>query len=53
LEFLAASEDPPGGWVSRGYHRRRPSVTLVARGETTGDVLLTTRIRVLPPGGWP
>jgi hypothetical protein len=47
LQSLAASEDPPGGWVSRGYHRRKPSVTLVARGEVVADVTLTTRLRIV------
>jgi hypothetical protein len=51
LEALTASDDPPGGWVSRGYHRRSQSITLIARGETTVGVALITRIRVLLPGG--
>jgi hypothetical protein len=53
LESLSASEDPPGGWVSRGYHRRKPSVTLVARGEVVADVILSTRMRILCGEGRP
>jgi len=49
LESLTASEDPTGGWVSRGYHRRSPSVTLVARGGVVADVILITRMRILGP----
>jgi hypothetical protein len=53
LESLSASEDPPGGWVSRGYHRREPSVTLVARGEVVADIILSTRMRILCAEGRP
>jgi Heparinase II/III-like protein/Heparinase II/III N-terminus len=53
LHSLSASEDPPGGWVSRGYHRRKPSVTLVARAEVDADVILTTRMRILGAEGRP
>lgn len=37
---LIASEDPPAGWVSRGYHRRSPAVTLVGRVRATGSLRL-------------
>jgi hypothetical protein len=32
VDTLRGSEDPIGGWVSRGYHRKVPSTTLIARG---------------------
>jgi hypothetical protein len=47
LESVSAREDRPSGWVSRGYHRRKPSVTLVARGEVVANDVLTTRMRIL------
>jgi hypothetical protein len=53
LESRSASEDRPEGWVSRGYHRRTPSVTLVARGEVSAGVTLTTRMRILGAQGAP
>jgi hypothetical protein len=30
VQILTGSEEPIGGWVSRGYHRKVPSTTLVA-----------------------
>ncbi len=53
VESLSSREDPPAGWVSRGYHRRTPGVTLVARGEAIADVTLTTRLRILRTDGRP
>ncbi len=53
IECLSAREDPPAGWVSRGYHRRTRSVTLVARGEVDADVTLATRMRILSTEGRP
>lgn len=47
-ETLAGSEDPIGGWVSRGYHRRTPATTLIARGQSRGASTFTTRITVAP-----
>jgi Heparinase II/III-like protein/Heparinase II/III N-terminus len=47
---LSGSEDPPGGWVSRGYHRKVPSTTLVSRGESRGTTTFVTRVQIGPPG---
>lgn len=41
-----ASEDPICGWVSRGYHRRTPSTTVIGRTTSDGDVVLTTRLNL-------
>lgn len=58
LRVLHGSEDPPAGWVSRGYHRRTASTTLVGRCRWSGTLQLETRIVVEPleqrqatPGG--
>jgi hypothetical protein len=50
LESVVASEDSVEGWVSRGYHRRSPGVTLIASGDFHGTVILNTRFLVLPHG---
>lgn len=38
VTMLRASETPPAGWVSRRYHRKSPSTTLVAAGRVHGAV---------------
>ncbi len=43
---LRGSEDPIGGWVSRGYHRKAAGCTIVGEGRTSGPVTLTCTIRV-------
>ncbi|MCH7720332.1 MAG: alginate lyase family protein [Planctomycetes bacterium] len=40
------SEDPILGWVSRGYHRKQPTATIVGRCTWTGMLSLITRIGV-------
>jgi Heparinase II/III-like protein/Heparinase II/III N-terminus len=47
---LSGSEDPLGGWVSRGYHRKVPSTTLVGRGESRGTSTFITHVHIGPPG---
>lgn len=42
-------ERPILGWMSRGYHRKRPSTSLVATCQTDGSTTLATVIRVLLP----
>jgi hypothetical protein len=51
VEILAGSEQPIGGWISRGYHRKAPSTTLVARGQCAGQNSYVSQIEVgqLPP----
>jgi hypothetical protein len=46
VRTLLGSEDPIGGWVSRGYHRKTPSTTLVGRCTVVGNTSLLTRIRM-------
>jgi hypothetical protein len=46
------SEDPIGGWVSRGYRHKAPSATVIAATEWTGAVSLVCRIELgAPPDG--
>ena len=49
LTVLFGSEQPIGGWVSRGYHRKTPAPTLVGRADLGGSTSLVTRIAVLAP----
>ncbi|MBM4149927.1 MAG: hypothetical protein FJ224_12925, partial [Lentisphaerae bacterium] len=46
VELFQGSEDPLWGWVSRGYHRKEASTTLVGRGAEEGDISLVCRIRI-------
>jgi Heparinase II/III-like protein/Heparinase II/III N-terminus len=48
VELLRGSLDPLAGWVSRGYHRRSPSTTLLARTRTRGPLTLVCRIELQP-----
>jgi hypothetical protein len=47
VAVLVGSEEPIGGWVSRGYHRKAPAPTLVGHARTTGPAAFVTRISVL------
>lgn len=38
------SLDPPGGWVSRGYHRKTSSTTIVGSGTLTGNTTFTCQV---------
>jgi hypothetical protein len=48
VEVVRASTDPPGGWVSRGYHRRSPSTTLVGRARSRGTLEVVCRVELHP-----
>lgn len=48
---LRGSEAPIAGWVSRGYHRRTPSPTILASSDIEGDTALVCRIDIGPPVG--
>ena len=50
VEILTGSDEPIGGWVSRGYHRKAPSTTLVARGRCQGKNSYFSRIGIDPAG---
>jgi hypothetical protein len=49
VESLHGSEDPIGGWVSRGYHQKLPATTLVGHCVCDGDTSLTCRVRIGEP----
>jgi uncharacterized heparinase superfamily protein len=51
VERFRGSEAPIAGWVSRGYHRKRPSTTLVARGRSEGSVCYECWLEFGPPPG--
>jgi hypothetical protein len=51
VELLRASEDPIAGWVSRGYHRKAPAVTLACRCPAEGPASLAHRIEIGLPRG--
>lgn len=44
VSVVRGCESPILGWTSRGYHRKRPSPTVVARCRCDGAVSLQTRI---------
>jgi len=44
IELLQGSDEPKGGWVSRGYHKKESSITVLARTRITGNAQLETRI---------
>jgi hypothetical protein len=46
VEVLRGSTDPIGGWVSRGYHRRSPSTTIVGRTRSDGDLTCVCRVEI-------
>jgi hypothetical protein len=46
VETLRGSEEPIGGWVSRGYHRKTPSTTLLARGRCEGTSFFVSRVLI-------
>ncbi|NLF29734.1 MAG: heparinase [Planctomycetes bacterium] len=43
---LRGSEDPIGGWISRGYHRKAASCTIVGEARTAGPAAFTCTIHV-------
>ncbi len=47
IELVRGSEDSMLGWVSRRYHRKRPSPTLIGRCSCQGDLTLTTRFEIV------
>ncbi|MFO0837887.1 MAG: alginate lyase family protein [Phycisphaerae bacterium] len=46
VQTLVGSDDPQGGWVSRGYHRRSPCTTLIASCTATGRIVLKSKFVV-------
>jgi uncharacterized heparinase superfamily protein len=51
ISLLLASDAPPGGWVSRGYHRKAPSTTVMATASVGENAEFVCRIRLLEDGG--
>jgi len=52
VELVTGQVEPILGWVSRGYHDRSPTTTIVGRCRFVGKVVLTTRITLesaVPP----
>jgi Heparinase II/III-like protein/Heparinase II/III N-terminus len=49
IELHKGGSPGQGGWVSRGYHRRVPAWTIVARAETRGPAELNTVIEISEP----
>lgn len=49
LTTVTGGEDPIGGWVSPGYHRKAASTTIVGRGVIRGDTALESRIAIGEP----
>ncbi|MBN1506435.1 MAG: alginate lyase family protein [Sedimentisphaerales bacterium] len=49
MELLRGSDDPIGGWVSRGYHQKEPAATLVGRCVCEGHGSLTCRVHISGP----
>jgi hypothetical protein len=46
VESFKGSEDPICGWVSRGYHQKEASTTLVGRCTGEGNTCLVCRINI-------
>jgi hypothetical protein len=46
---IEAGEEPRGGWVSRGYHHRAPSTSIVASLASSRDVEIESRLVVGMP----
>ena len=49
VSTLCGSEEPIGGWVSRGYHRKVPSTTLAGRCVAEGSTSLTCEVEIGDP----
>jgi hypothetical protein len=49
IQIIRAGNGGPAAWVSRGYHRRRPSTTIVASTTATGSVAFLSTLAVGRP----
>ena len=45
-EIIKGHEDPPHGWISRGFDRKVPTVSLRWAGTITGVTELITEIKI-------
>jgi hypothetical protein len=48
VDVVKGGDEPIGGWTSRGYHRKVPSTTLIARGRCPGNRSYVSRIEIGP-----
>lgn len=48
--LLRGSLSPRAGWVSRAYHRKSPSATVVARARSRGEARFSCRLLLGEPG---
>jgi hypothetical protein len=46
VEAFRGSQDPIRGWVSRGYHRKEASTTLIGRCVSEGSTSLACTIHI-------
>jgi hypothetical protein len=46
VELVTASDPPRGGWISRGYHRKSPTGTLIGRCRQQGSATYNCRITI-------
>jgi hypothetical protein len=53
VRVVRGADEPILGWVSTGYHVKRPAHTIVARGRISGDASFTCRMAVGQPTGAP
>jgi len=51
VRMVCGSQDPPLGWVSRAYHHKAATTTLVAEARSTGTVRFRTEIRIVEGQG--
>lgn len=45
LEAVKGAESPIGGWLSRGYHRKVPTLMVVGRGKILGNAKFVTTMK--------
>jgi len=53
IEILRGSDEPKGGWVSRRYHGKSPSTTIVGRADTVSDASFLCEMKVVPSSKTP
>jgi hypothetical protein len=46
VQILIGSEEPIGGWISRGYHRKDVSTTLVGRSVCQGETFFVSKVEI-------
>lgn len=51
IAFLHGRDEPGGGWISRGYHCRTRTTTIVASGKARGGTSYVCRLRMGDPQG--